>query len=118
MSYLITNKQPNKGDIFIIPYYGLVYVTINYDGYVNIISDNDEGNIVNSYSEENFPKNSIYIMNIDSLISFLSSKSINNFWDSVNLSDFFDENNKLKISKNGKNAITKLIFNYKNEKNI
>lgn len=118
MSYSLINKQPNKGDIFIIPYYGLVYVTINYDGYVNIISDNAEGNIVNNYSEEDFPKNSIYIMSIDSLISFLSSKSINNFWDSVNLFDFFDENNKLKISKNGKNAIAKLINDYKNEKSI
>lgn len=118
MSYLITNKQPNKGDIFIIPYYGLVYVTTNYNGCVNIISDNNEGNIVNSYGEKDFPKNSIYIMSIDSLISFLSSKSINNFWDSVNLSDFFDIKYNIKISQNGINAINKLITDYRNEKGV
>lgn len=109
---ILLSRQPNKGDIFIIPYYGLVYVTANYDGYINIITDNAEGNIVNKYEENNFPKNSIYIMNIDSLVNFLMLDCINNFWDSVSLVDFFDINNKIKISKNGTNAITKLIFDF------
>lgn len=111
----------NRGDIFIVPYFDLIYITLNYDGVINFISNDDGNYLTDTYNWNNFPDNAIYLGNMYGYLSqFLFSENFTNFWENNDIcfNDIYVESDKsIKITKKGKKALKQLrnyITNIKN----